>query len=69
MDYPSEAQFKERIAHYGQHKTMIIVTHRPSLMDLATRIIVVDAGQVVADGPKQQVMHALQTGQIGKAKP
>ncbi len=68
MDYPSEAQFKERIARYGKHKTMIIVTHRPSLMDLATRIIVVDNGMVVADGPRDKIMHALQNGQIGRAK-
>ncbi|WP_373921778.1 type I secretion system permease/ATPase [Undibacterium cyanobacteriorum] len=68
MDYPSEAQFKDRIAKYGQHKTMLIVTHRPSLMDLATRVIVIDSGVVVADGPRDKVMHALQTGQIGKAR-
>ncbi len=68
MDYPSEAQFKERMAKYGQQKTMLIVTHRPSLMDLATRVIVIDSGVVVADGPRDKVMHALQTGQIGKAK-
>ncbi len=68
MDYPSEAQFKERIGKYAQHKTMIIVTHRPSLMDLATRIIVIDGGTVVADGPKDSVMAALQSGQIGRAR-
>ena len=68
MDYPSEAQFKDRIAKYGQHKTMLIVTHRPSLMDLATRVIVIDSGVVVADGPRDKVLHALQTGQVGKAK-
>ena len=68
MDYPSEAQFKERIAKYALHKTMIIVTHRPSLMDLATRIIVLDKGVIVADGPKDKVMAALQSGQIGRAK-
>ncbi len=68
MDYPSEAQFKQRISRYGQHKTMIIVTHRPSLMDLATRIIVLDQGTVVADGPRERIMQALQNGEIGKAK-
>ncbi|WP_227869558.1 type I secretion system permease/ATPase [Undibacterium parvum] len=68
MDYPSEAQFKERIGKYAMHKTMIIVTHRPSLMDLASRIIVVDHGMIVADGPKDKVMAALQSGQIGRAK-
>jgi ATP-binding cassette, subfamily C, bacterial LapB len=68
MDYPSEAQFKERIANYALYKTMIIVTHRPSLMDLATRIIVLDNGVIVADGPKEKIMTALQSGQIGRAR-
>ncbi len=68
MDYPSEAQFKERIAKYALHKTMVIVTHRPSLMELASRIIVLDNGMVVADGPKDKVMAALQSGQIGRAR-
>jgi ATP-binding cassette subfamily C protein LapB len=68
MDYPSEAQFKERIRRYAGHKTMIIVTHRSSLMELAERIIVMDDGQVVADGPKDKVMQALQSGQVGRAK-
>ncbi|QYF93777.1 type I secretion system permease/ATPase [Massilia sp. PAMC28688] len=68
MDYPSEHQFKERIRHYADHKTVIIVTHRSSLMDLADRIIVMDEGVVVADGPKDKVMKALQSGQVGRAK-
>lgn len=67
MDHPSESRFKERIRRYAVHKTMIIVTHRSSLMDLADRIIVMDEGKIVADGPKAKVMHALQTGQVGKA--
>jgi ATP-binding cassette subfamily C protein LapB len=68
MDYPSEAQFKERIRRYALHKTMIIVTHRSSLMELADRIIVMDEGMVVADGPRDKVMLALQNGQVGRAK-
>jgi ATP-binding cassette subfamily C protein LapB len=46
---------------------MIIVTHRTSLLDLVDRIIVVDAGKIVADGPKNQVVEALRQGRIGKA--
>lgn len=68
MDYPSEHQFKERIRHYANHKTVIIVTHRSSLMDLADRIIVMDDGVIVADGPKDTVMKALQSGQVGRAR-
>jgi ATP-binding cassette subfamily C protein LapB len=67
MDYSSETLLKERIKEFALHKTMIIVTHRSSLMDLADRIIVLDDGMVVADGPKAKVVAALQSGQIAKA--
>lgn len=37
----------------------MVVTHRPSLLKLVDRVIVIDAGKVVADGPKAAVMAAL----------
>ncbi|HXE40098.1 MAG TPA: type I secretion system permease/ATPase [Azonexus sp.] len=67
MDFSSEQQFKERLRRVAAHKTVIIVTHRNSLLDLATRVIVVDEGRVVADGPRDQVIQALQSGRIGRA--
>lgn len=67
MDFTSEQQFKQRLKSFAEHKTVIIVTHRNSLLDLATRIIVVDDGQVVANGPRDQVLQALQSGQIARA--
>ena len=67
MDFSSEQQFKQRLKEIAAHKTVIIVTHRNSLLDLATRVIVVDEGKVVADGPRDQVIQALQSGRIGRA--
>jgi ATP-binding cassette subfamily C protein LapB len=67
MDFSSEQQFKERLKVAAAHKTVIIVTHRNSLLDLATRVIVVDDGKIVADGPRDQVIQALQSGRIGRA--
>lgn len=67
MDFSSEQQFKERLRRVAAHKTVIIVTHRNSLLDLATRVIVVDEGRIVADGPRDQVIQALQSGRIGRA--
>lgn len=67
MDFSSEAQFKERLRRFTEHKTLVIVTHRTSLIDLADRIIVVDGGRIVADGPQEQVVEALQSGRIGRA--
>jgi ATP-binding cassette subfamily C protein LapB len=67
MDYTSESQLKGHIRQFSQHKTMIIVTHRSSLMELADRIIVLDDGLIVADGPRDKIVAALQSGQIARA--
>jgi ATP-binding cassette subfamily C protein LapB len=67
MDFTSEVQLKDRLRTYAQHKTMVIVTHRSTLMDLADRIIVLDEGKIVADGPRDKVVAALQSGQIARA--
>ncbi|WP_415037174.1 type I secretion system permease/ATPase [Azonexus sp.] len=67
MDFSSEQQFKDRLRKIAAHKTVLIVTHRNSLLELATRIIVIDDGKVVADGPREQVIQALQSGRIGRS--
>ena len=67
MDFSTEHGFKERLRRFAAHKTMVIVTHRTSLIDLADRIIVVDDGRIVADGPREQVIEALQSGRVGRA--
>jgi ATP-binding cassette subfamily C protein LapB len=43
---------------------MLLITHRTSLLDLVDRLIVMDAGKIVADGPKKSVLQALQQGSI-----
>ncbi|MCE8002284.1 type I secretion system permease/ATPase [Billgrantia ethanolica] len=67
MDHASEEAFKANLKQYGEGKTLIVVTHRTSLLSLVDRIIVIDAGKVVADGPRDKVVEALRKGQIGRA--
>ncbi len=67
MDFSTEHAFKERLKAFAVNKTLVVVTHRTSLVDLATRILVVDEGRIVADGPREQVIAALQAGRIGRA--
>lgn len=67
MDHSSEEEIKLQLRTFAAGKTMIVVTHRTSLLDLVDRIIVIDAGKIVADGPKAQVVEALRQGRIGKA--
>ncbi|MEZ5613423.1 MAG: type I secretion system permease/ATPase [Rhodocyclaceae bacterium] len=67
MDHSSEEEIKRQLSRFAVGKTMIVVTHRTSLLELVDRIIVVDGGKVVADGPKHQVVEALRQGRIGRA--
>ena len=67
MDNASEEAFKTNLSNVAQGKTMLVVTHRTSLLSLVDRIIVMDAGKVVADGPRDTVVEALRKGQIGRA--
>lgn len=68
MDNQSEAALKARLKPACADKTVILITHRTSLLDLVDRLIVIDSGKIVADGPKSQVVEALRNGRIGRAK-
>jgi ATP-binding cassette, subfamily C, bacterial LapB len=67
MDHTSEEEFKRNLLQYAAHKTLLVITHRTSLFELVNRIIVIDGGKIVADGPKDQVVEALRQGRIGRA--
>jgi ATP-binding cassette subfamily C protein LapB len=67
MDHSTEAAVVRNLKEYGQGRTLFIVTHRTSLLEMADRILVVDNGKVVADGPRENVIDALRQGKIGKS--
>ncbi|TGQ05792.1 MULTISPECIES: type I secretion system permease/ATPase [unclassified Mesorhizobium] len=63
MDLASERQLiKQLKVAFDRDTTLIVSTHRYSMLELADRLIVIDQGRVVADGPKEQVIQALQKG-------
>ena len=67
MDNTTESQIKQTLLKVMAGKTMIMVTHHNALLELAERLIVIDNGTIVADGPKAAVIQALQQGQVGRA--
>ncbi|MFJ4349118.1 type I secretion system permease/ATPase [Pseudomonas sp. NPDC089401] len=67
MDNTGEERLKQRLQPVIEGKTLLLVTHRASLLSLVDRLIVIDRGQIVADGPKASVMDALKKGQISVA--
>jgi len=65
MDSQTEHQFLSHLHAATQGQTLVMVTHRPSLLSLVDRIIVIDAGKVALDGPKEAVLARLN----GNSKP
>ena len=59
MDAQSEVAFLRQLRQACGECTLVMVTHRPAVLELVTRVIVVDGGRFVMDGPKDQVLAAL----------
>ena len=60
MDGRSEQLVIEKVKRILPGKTLLLVTHRPATLDLVDRLIVLDQGRIVANGPKAQVLAELQ---------
>lgn len=67
MDNASEDTLRNRLHTWAQGKTLLLITHRASMLSLVDRLIVLDNGHVVADGPKEAVIEALRKGRVGPA--
>ncbi|PAV46853.1 type I secretion system permease/ATPase [Pseudomonas sp. HAR-UPW-AIA-41] len=64
MDNTGEERLKQRLQSLLANKTLLLVTHRASMLSLVDRLVIIDRGQIIADGPKEAVMDALKRGQI-----
>jgi len=62
MDNTTEASIRKRLYDYTRDKTLVLVTHKAPMLELVERLVVVDEGRIVMDGPKEQVLKALQGG-------
>jgi ATP-binding cassette, subfamily C, bacterial LapB len=69
MDTGSERLFMNRLGEILPDKTLILITHRASLLTLVDRIIVMDQGQVVLDAPRDKALDALNKGEIKVSAP
>jgi len=59
MDTNSEMKLISRLKQELKDKTFLIITHRPSMLELVDKIIVIDQGKVAAQGPKDDVLKFL----------
>lgn len=64
LDHSNEELIIKLLAERAKNKTMILITHRTPLLALVDRLIVMDQGRIIADGPKENIMEALRQGRI-----
>ena len=64
MDNTTEDAVRRALMASTRGRTLLLVTHRASMLALVDRLIIIERGRVVADGPRDSVLEALKKGQI-----
>ena len=64
MDQALEQWVRSKLTPYLEDKTFIMVTHRTGLLSLINRLVLLNKGQIAADGQRDKVLE-----QLGGAKP
>lgn len=64
MDNRSEMHIKHQLGQLVPSETLILITHKTSMLDIVDRVIVMEKGCIIADGPKMQVLTDLKKGKV-----
>ncbi len=59
LDEQTERMALQALATWAGDRTLLVATHRPAVLRLVSRVIVIDKGQVVLDGPRDAVLQKL----------
>jgi ATP-binding cassette subfamily C protein LapB len=63
-DQSTEDRIKARLAEELAGRTLLLITHRESLLSIVDSLLVFDRGRIVAQGPKDAVIKALAEGRV-----
>ncbi|RSD32457.1 type I secretion system permease/ATPase [Vibrio pectenicida] len=64
MDNRSEMQIKQQLSQLKKSETLVLITHKTSMLEVVDRIIVMEKGTIITDGPKAEVLNNLRQGNI-----
>jgi ATP-binding cassette subfamily C protein LapB len=67
MDNRTEMHIKNMLKQLNKHETLILITHKTTMLDVVDRIIVMEKGNIIADGPKEKVLEELRQGNVKPA--
>ncbi|MCJ2377598.1 type I secretion system permease/ATPase [Vibrio sp. ZSDZ34] len=64
MDNRSEMHIKNQLKQLRSSETLLLITHKTSMLDVVDRVIVMEKGSIIADGPKEKVLNDLKQGKV-----
>ncbi|MCG6232268.1 type I secretion system permease/ATPase [Vibrio furnissii] len=64
MDNRSEMQIKHQLSQLTSSETLVLITHKTTMLDVVDRVIVMEKGCIIADGPKEMVLSDLRHGKV-----
>jgi ATP-binding cassette subfamily C protein LapB len=68
MDSQTETALIQRLQEETRGRTLVLITHRPPLLALVSRIMLVDRGKVIMDGPRDDVLKQITRQQTPPTK-
>ncbi|MEO1938761.1 MAG: ATP-binding cassette domain-containing protein, partial [Sulfurimonas sp.] len=68
MDSTSEAGFIKALKEYKEGRTTIIISHKPSILQITDRLILIEQGKILLDGTYSDVMKRLTDKRIDKRR-
>jgi ATP-binding cassette subfamily C protein LapB len=61
MDTQTELYFIEHLkTALAPDQALVVATHRHNMLSILSRLIVIDGGKIIADGPRDQILQHLQ---------
>lgn len=62
MDDTTEKGFIEQLEKLSIGRTLIVATHRHRILQLVSRLVVLDKGKIILDGPREDILAKMRTG-------
>lgn len=58
IDQVTENRILQHLMAFARNRTLVIATHSPALLQHMDRIVVIDGGKIVADGPREKILQS-----------
>ena len=69
MDTQTELYFIEHLkTALAADQSLVVATHRHNMLSILNRLIVIDGGRIIADGPRDAILKHLQSAAAGAQK-